>query len=142
MPSNTEPGKAAGAASAAAAKEVEVAGDGSSDLVAVGVRQGIDLGDLKGTGNKAAKEKSAETEEEVEDQDEESTVFTYGGDNQEWEHFCDEDYIPRSEPGGLEMMQLEAEARTRKLRHERGHLYTCGEDGNVVATMHDPEGEK
>jgi hypothetical protein len=142
MSSNTEPGKNAGAASAASAKEVEVAGDGSGVLVAVGVRQGVDLGDLKGTGTEASKEEPAATEEEGEEQDEESTVFTYGGDNQEWEHFCDGNYVPRSEPGGLEMMQLEAEARARKLRHERGHLYTLGEDGDVVATMHTPTEEK
>jgi hypothetical protein len=141
MPSNTEPEKVAGAACAAAAKEVEVAGDGSGVLVAVGVRQGVDLGDLKGTGTEASKGKPVDTEGEDEEQDEESTVFTYGGDNQEWEHYCDGDYVPRSEPGGLEMMQLEAEARARKLRHERGHLYTLGEDGNVVATMHKPAEE-
>jgi hypothetical protein len=141
MSANTEPGKVAGAASTAAAKEVEVAGDGSGVLVAVGVRQGIDLGDLKGTGTEAPKEPAA-IEEEGEEQDDESTVFTYGGDNQEWEHFCDGNYVPRSELGGLEMMQLEAEARARKLRHERGHLYTLGEDGNVVATMQKPAGEK
>jgi hypothetical protein len=142
MSSNTEPGKVVGAASAAAAKEVEVAGDGNGVLVAVGVHQGVDLGDRKGTGNEASKEEPAATEEEGEEQDEESTVFTYGGDNQEWEHFCNGDYIPRLEPGGLEMMQLEAEACVRKLRHERGHLYTLGEDGNVIATVHEPKEEK
>jgi hypothetical protein len=142
MSSNTEPRKGAGAASSAAAEEVEVAGDGGGVLVAVGGRQGVDLGDLAGSGKEASKEEPAATEEEGEEQDEDSTVFTYGGDNQEWEHFCDGDYIPRSEPGGLEMMQLEAEARARKLRHERGHLYTLGEDGDVIATMHEPEEEK
>jgi hypothetical protein len=131
--------KAVGAANTASAGEVEVAGSVGGNLVAVGGCQGVDLGDLQGAGNQTA-DRSTETDEEW--GDDESTVFTYGGDNQAWEHHCDGDYVPKSEPGGLEMMQLEAKAHARKLRHERGHLYVLGENGNVKATLHIPKGQK